>query len=122
MQEQYKLNVKIQSDGNPTRLEEKLRVLLFYTVRELLFNVVKHAGTLEASVAFEHNDGYLKVTVSDRGNGFDSQEIMNDFKVAHGLLSIRQRLGLLGCEMEVNSQPGNGTQIIIEAPNEGSDH
>jgi two-component system, chemotaxis family, CheB/CheR fusion protein len=122
MQEQYKLNVKIQSDGNPTRMEEKLRVLLFYTVRELLFNVVKHAGTLEASVVFEHNDGYLKVTVSDRGKGFDSQEIMNDFKVAHGLLSIRQRLGLLGCEMEVNSQPGNGTQIIIEAPNEGSDH
>jgi signal transduction histidine kinase len=119
MQEQYNLNVKIQSDGNPAKLEEKLRVLLFYAVRELLFNVVKHSETLDASVAFEHNDGYLKVTVSDRGQGFDSQEIMNNMKVAHGLLSLRHRLGLLGCEMEVNSQPGIGTEVVIEAPLEG---
>jgi signal transduction histidine kinase len=40
-------------------------------------------------------------------------------KVAHGLLSIRHRLGLLGCEMEVNSQPGIGTEVVIEAPLEG---
>jgi PAS domain S-box-containing protein len=122
MQEQYKLKVKIQSDGKTARLEEKLRVLLFYTVRELLFNVVKHAGTSEAGVAFEHNDGYLKVTVSDGGKGFDSQEIMNDLKLGHGLLSTRHRLSLLGCKMEVNSHPGHGTQIIIEAPNEGLDN
>jgi two-component system, chemotaxis family, CheB/CheR fusion protein len=118
MQEQYNLNVKIQSDGKSSRLEEKLRVLLFYTVRELLFNVVKHAETSEAEVAFEHIDGYLRVIVSDRGMGFDSQEIMNDMKAAHGLLSTRHRLGLLGCKMEVNSQPGHGTQVIIEAPDE----
>jgi two-component system, chemotaxis family, CheB/CheR fusion protein len=122
MQEQYKLKVNIQSDGKTARLEEKLRVLLFYTVRELLFNVVKHAGTSEASVAFEHNDGYLKVTVSDGGKGFDSQEIMNDLKFGHGLLSTGHRLGLLGCKMEVNSHPGHGTQIIIEAPIEGLDN
>ncbi len=122
MQEQYKLKVKIQSDGKTARLEEKLRVLLFYTVRELLFNVVKHAGTSEAAVAFEHNDRYLKVTVSDGGKGFDSQEIMNDLKLGHGLLSTRHRLSLLGCKMEVNSHLGHGTEIVIEAPIEGLDN
>jgi two-component system CheB/CheR fusion protein len=122
MQEQYKLKVNIQSDGKTVRLEEKLRVLLFYTVRELLFNVVKHAGTSEAAVAFEHNDSYLKVTVSDGGKGFDSQEIMNDLSLGHGLLSTRHRLSLLGCKMEVNSHPGQGTEIVIEVPIEGLDN
>jgi two-component system CheB/CheR fusion protein len=122
MQEQYKLKVKIQADGKSARLDEKLRVLLFYTVRELLFNVVKHAETSEASVGFEHNDGYLKVTISDGGKGFDSPTVMNDMRVGHGLLSASHRLGLLGCKMEVNSQPGHGTQIIIEAPTNGLDH
>jgi len=91
-------------------------------VRELLFNTVKYAGTSEASVALEQNDGYLKVTVSDRGKGFDSREILNDFKVAHGLWSTRHRLALLGCKMEVYSQPGNGTEIVIEAPVESLDN
>ncbi len=43
-------------------------------------------------------------------------------KVGHGLLSARHRLGLLGCKMEVNSQPGYGTQISIEAPTNGLDY
>ncbi len=74
MQEQYKLRVKIQADGKSAKLDEKLRILLFYTVRELLFNVVKHAEISEASVGFEHNDGYLRVTISDDGKGFPARQ------------------------------------------------
>ncbi len=118
MQEQYGLNVKIQGDGKHAQLDEKVRVLVFYTVRELLFNVVKHSGTLEATVTFENNDDYLNVSVSDVGKGFPSQEIMNNRMIGHGLLSLRHRLNLLGCNMEVKSEFGNGTQVIIEVPYE----
>jgi two-component system, chemotaxis family, CheB/CheR fusion protein len=118
MQEQYKLDVEIESDGKRAPLEEKVRVLAFYAVRELLFNVVKHSGTLQARVTFENQDGYLKVIVSDDGNGFSSQEIMNSRNIGHGLSSLRHRLNLLGCNMEVKSEPGNGTQVIIEVPYE----
>jgi signal transduction histidine kinase len=98
-----------------------VRVLVFYAIRELLFNIVKHAGILEAAVRFEYRDSHLLVIVRDHGIGFDGSAVMNDPNIAHGLLIIRHRLNLLGCGMEVNSQPGNGTEVIIEAPYEKMD-
>ncbi len=64
---------------------------------------------------------HLLVIVRDQGAGFDSTAVMNDPNIAHGLLIIRHRLNLLGCSMEVNSQPGNGTEVIIEVPYENMD-
>jgi signal transduction histidine kinase len=54
--------------------------------------------------------------VKDRGKGFDSAAVMSNPKRVHGLLIIRHRLSLLGCRMEVNSQAGNGTEVLIEVP------
>ncbi len=121
MKEQYGLEVDITSKGQPGQLDEKIRVLVFYAVRELLFNIVKHAGTLKAAVNFEHHDRHLRVTVRDQGKGFDSMEVINNPKIAHGLLIARHRLNLLGCRMEIDSQLGKGTEVIIEAPYEKMD-
>lgn len=121
MHDQYGLEVNIKSDGRPVQLDEKMRVLVFYAVRELLFNVVKHAGTLQATVDFEHHDHHLRVTVRDQGKGFDNTEVLSNPKIAHGLLIARHRLNLLGCKMEVNSQPGKGTEVVIEVPYEKMD-
>ncbi len=121
MHDQYGLEVNIKSDGRPVQLDEKMRVLVFYAVRELLFNVVKHAGTLKATVDFEHHDHHLRVTVRDQGKGFDNTEVLSNPKIAHGLLIARHRLNLLGCKLEVNSQPGKGTEVVIEVPYEKMD-
>jgi two-component system, chemotaxis family, CheB/CheR fusion protein len=118
MNEQYGLKVDIKANGTPSELEEKVRVLTFYAIRELLFNVVKHADTLEAAIRFEHQDSRLLVIVRDYGKGFDSASVMRDPQSAHGLLMIRERLNLLDCTMEINSQPGIGTEAIIEVPYE----
>jgi two-component system, chemotaxis family, CheB/CheR fusion protein len=116
MNEQYGLKVNIKANGTPADLDERVRVLIFYAIRELLFNIVKHSETLEAAVLFEHEDTRLLVSVRDRGRGFDSAEIMNNPQLAHGLLVIRDRLNLLGCRMEINSQPGVGTEALIDVP------
>jgi two-component system CheB/CheR fusion protein len=121
MEEQYGLKVDMQSSGTPAQLDERVRVLVFYALRELLFNIVKHAGALEAALRFEHQDSRLLVTVRDAGEGFDSKVVMNDPKIAHGLMIISHRLNLLGCKLDVNSQPGNGTEAIIEVPYEKTD-
>jgi signal transduction histidine kinase len=121
MDEQYGLKVDIQSKGAPARLDERVRVLVFHALRELLFNIVKHAGVREAAVHFEHYDSHLRVSVTDQGAGFDSESPLNGPVSAHGLLIVRQRLNLLGCSMEINSQPGKGTEVIIEIPYEKTD-
>src|SRR5215213_2387968 len=118
MDEQYSLKVNIKSNGMPAELDEKVRVLVFYAVRELLFNAVKHSGTLSATVAFEHNNSHLNVSVSDQGRGFESRDVMNNPQVAHGILTLRHRLNLLGCTIEVNSQPGHGSETTIRVPYE----
>jgi two-component system CheB/CheR fusion protein len=116
MKEQYGLTVDIKSSGKSGPLDEKVRVLMFYAVRELLFNTVKHAGTLQAAVDFEHGDQSLRVRVSDEGKGFDKTEALSNPKITHGLLTIRHRLNLLGCTMDIKSQTGKGTEATIEAP------
>jgi two-component system, chemotaxis family, CheB/CheR fusion protein len=121
MEEQYGLRVNINSSGTPAGLDERVRVLVFYAIREILFNIVKHAGTLEASVHFEHHDAHLLVVVRDPGVGFDSPAVLDDPTKAHGLPIIRHRLNLLGCRMEIHSQPGEGTEALIEVPYEQTD-
>jgi two-component system, chemotaxis family, CheB/CheR fusion protein len=118
MQEQYGLNINIQMDSTPLAIEEKVRVLVFYAVRELLFNVVKHSGTLEATVNFESKEAYLNVIVSDRGKGFAMELLTSRQHMGHGIESLLHRLDLLGCSMKVQSGLGQGTQVTIEVPYE----
>ncbi|MCS6302685.1 MAG: PAS domain S-box protein [Nitrospira sp.] len=58
-------------ENHELKLPEAHRVLLFQSVRELLINASKHAGTGKAAVRLERRDGNLYVTVSDEGKGFD---------------------------------------------------
>lgn len=117
MQKQYSLNVGLKTDGLRTIFDDNLNTLLFQAVRELLFNVVKHAETLQATVTFEQVDGQIHIIVSDEGKGFDSEAVMSASGIAHGLLNIRQHLELMGCRMELSSNSGAGTRVVIHCPN-----
>jgi two-component system CheB/CheR fusion protein len=118
MKEQYGLHMDLEANENFTPLDQHMRMLLFQSIRELLFNVVKHAGILEAKVTLEQVNGQDRITVSDDGKGFDTEAVLNDTQTAHGLLIIQERLSLLGCRMEIISKPGGGTRILIEIPPE----
>lgn len=116
MKEQYGLHVDLEAKGDFHNLDNHIRVLLFQAVRELLFNIVKHAGILQAAVTLEQVDGRGRITISDSGKGFDVGTIINDPKTAHGLLIIQDRLGLVGGSMEVISKPAEGTRVVIKIP------
>jgi PAS domain S-box-containing protein len=116
MKERHGLIVQMEAKDNLNNLDNHMRMLLFQTIRELFFNVVKHAGTSHATITLEQVDQRARVTISDTGKGFDVATVMNDSKTAHGLLVIQDRLGLMGCSMEITSEPGQGTQIVIETP------
>jgi PAS domain S-box-containing protein len=116
MKERHGLIIQMEARDNLKDLDNHMRMLLFQTIRELFFNVVKHAGTLHTTITLEQVDERARVTISDTGKGFDVATVMNDSKTAHGLLVIQDRLGLMGCSIEITSELGQGTQIIIEAP------
>jgi PAS domain S-box-containing protein len=116
--EKHGLSVEVSSEAIPTQLEEGMSILLFESVREILFNVVKHAGVSEARVDVRCTDGKLLIAVVDRGSGFDPESVRSTGASigGFGLFSIRERLGLLGGEMEIESAPGRGTRVTLIAP------
>jgi two-component system, chemotaxis family, CheB/CheR fusion protein len=116
MKEQYDLDVTVEPNNVHAVFEEDVRLLVFQTARELLFNVVKHSETTKATVTFEQLDGEVSITVSDDGKGFETEKVTENWKARHGLLRMRDRLFLLGCNLKIHSVPNDGTQITIEAP------
>lgn len=114
----YDLEVELRLDRNVTIPREDVRILLFQSTRELLFNVAKHAGRKTARVETGiHEESNLFVTVSDRGEGFDPEAIFDrKAGTSFGLLSIRERLSVLGGRLTIDSAPGKGTRVTILAP------
>jgi signal transduction histidine kinase len=119
MRELHGLTVDLQAEADARITNHDLRVLLFQIVRELLFNVTKHAGVSEAAVRIARaEDGHITVHVTDEGAGFDTTaaEWSDEHEGGFGLFSARERLRLLGGGLEVTSAPGEGTHVTIHAP------
>jgi PAS domain S-box-containing protein len=118
--DKYKLPVHVVADPRADSGRKDVRTLLFESVRELLFNAVKHAqadsATLELAL---DDDDQLCITVSDQGVGFEREGLAHRSEggqVGWGLFSIRERLTLLGGRFELDSAPGKGTRIRLVAP------
>ena len=120
MKEQYSLQLRVNVKDDLRHLPDHMRVTLFQAVREMLFNVVKHSGVLEADVTLEKLDGHGCVTIHDKGHGFDAKAVMADPHASHGLMIIRDRLNLMGGTLTVHSLPGDGTLVKIEFPINGA--
>ena len=118
MAERHGLIVQLRGQRSLDSPAEDVTILLFQAVRELLFNVVKHAGVKTAQVDMSQKDGSLRLVVSDSGVGFDPARLRaeggSSFGV--GLFAVRERLNLLGGRMEVKSSPGQGSRITLAAP------
>ena len=116
--QRFGLDVEFSDDGKAKPLDIDVRVLLFQAVRELLVNVVKHAGTGRAKVSVHRGRGRILVTVEDDGVGFDVSSIgISDYsKGGFGLFNIRERLSHIGGGVEISSKPGHGTRVTLTAP------
>lgn len=108
----------IVPEQDTLRLQEDRVVLLFQSVRELLINSAKHAGTGEATVALEHQqDQALRIEVRDNGKGFDAStaERPSELSSKFGLFSIQERMRALGGSLDIESSP-LGTRCVLTLP------
>jgi CheY-like chemotaxis protein len=120
MQDKYKVEVVLVADPRADSGRKDVRTLLFESVRELLFNAVKHAQAdrIELELALTGDD-QLCISVSDQGIGFDPAALHTRSmagQVGWGLFSIRERLTLLNGRFEIESSPGSGTRVQLVAP------
>jgi CheY-like chemotaxis protein/two-component sensor histidine kinase len=117
------LSVDSTIEARPLNLTENQAVLLFQSARELLLNVVKHAGTGRASVQLKSHGGELRLTVRDEGRGFEMSLLKETAASsnAFGLFSIRERMESLGGRCEIVTRPGHGTIVTLAMPLSGDD-
>jgi len=119
MKEKYGLRVRQDLELGIEAAGEEIRIIVFLAVRELLFNVVKHAGVPEAEVKLmAKDDQTLRVIVRDNGKGFIPTDLASakSSGLGVGLVSVRQRLHLLGGSLELRSKGGEGVEAEILAP------
>ncbi len=94
---------------------------LFRVFQEAINNVVQHARARSVSVSLTRTPGAVEVTVADDGQGFDPNEPF-DLRAGTrglGLLGMRERLSLMGGELQVDANPGQGVCVHIKLPRGG---
>jgi signal transduction histidine kinase len=115
---QHGLRVEVQPGAETLYLPEDQAILLFQSVRELLYNVLKHAHTDEATVSLSITpNSELHITVEDKGAGFDAAalELQGD-ATRFGLFSLKERMATMGGRVSIDSAVGRGTKIALLIP------
>jgi signal transduction histidine kinase len=103
-------NVQFHFFGDDRRISEKIEVLVYRCVYELVNNAVKHSGADTINVQLLLDDTRLALTVQDNGHGFDPTTA----KEGMGLENLRTRLAAFGGTMDIASAEGEGTETNIE--------
>lgn len=99
--------------GVPLHAESQLQVL--HILQEALSNVRKHAGATRVGLAV-HRDAVYRFSVSDDGRGFDVDAAPDAAEAHIGLRIMRERAQRIGGNIELRSQPGTGTQVVLTLP------
>ena len=123
MMPKYGIEITIDGDGQDGHLTDSLRVLIFRSVRELLFNIVKHARANHVDIRLRHRPNGFHVRVSDDGIGFDPLDAGPESPTTEGfgLFSIQERLSAIGGKFDIDSAPGKGTRITLIVPTNNPD-
>lgn len=118
MQNKHDLDVTLTARREIELLTHDVLLLLFQAVRELLFNVVKHAGVKSARVIVNRRGQKLWIAVEDEGIGFELKRLRSKGGLAGGigLFSISERLSHMGGQLKIESSPGRGSRFKLSIP------
>ncbi len=110
------LQLTYQSFGleNAT-IESSTSITIYRIVQELINNTLKHASASTAIVQVTKSDSHLSVTVEDNGKGFDTALLSQSKGI--GWSNIQNRVDFLKGKLDVQSQPGKGTSVMMDFHN-----
>lgn len=95
--------------GDEVRLSEKLEVLVYRCIHELVNNALKHADATQINVQLVQEEDRISFTVQDNGKGFDPERTSEGM----GLTNIRQRIAAFDGDLNIYSSPA-GTEVHVE--------
>jgi PAS domain S-box-containing protein len=111
--EQGNMKVVLGEVVLPERVDPSVSLCLYRITQEALHNAVKHSQARDASVRLECGDDSVHLEIADSGVGFDP--VAADH-AGLGLVSMRERVGVLKGQLVIQAVPGGGTRIRVSVP------
>ena len=123
MSSEYTIRFEFKGNSQPLPLHLDQQLVLYRSTRELLINVMKHSEATSARVDLEQGRHNVRIRVADDGRGFDAAMAGKSFSPSggFGLFNIREYLQQAGGNLEIESIPGDGTQVMLTVPMEQDD-
>jgi len=109
---QHSLDVEFIHNHELGVIPHDAALCLYRIVQEALQNIIKHSGSHHALVELSGTTNAIQLRINDDGIGFDTSSI----DVGLGLVSMRERLNLVGGEILIDSRPSGGTRIEVWLP------
>jgi PAS domain S-box-containing protein len=112
------LIVRLESAIPLSRLDPDLETACFRVVQEALTNVARHAGASEVRIGLAIDKDMLQLSVRDDGCGFDVKQMRQRATRggSMGILGMQERASLLEGSLEIESRPGQGSELILRCP------
>jgi two-component system sensor histidine kinase DegS len=114
LKSQSSIDFRMTTSGMEARLEPYIEVMIFRSIQELLGNAIRHSQASQVKIQLEARDGEVKVSVDDNGKGFNVESLGETSGM--GLKVIRDRVDMIGGEMDIDSVPGQGTRVTFSMP------
>ncbi|GGD72430.1 hypothetical protein GCM10011514_40680 [Emticicia aquatilis] len=108
-----KLEIELQIVGFKERFDEKIELMLYRIVQEIISNIIKHAEAKKVNIELVRHDDELILIIEDDGCGFDTANTENH---GIGLKNIATRVEYLNGNVNFDSSIGRGTSVVIEIP------
>ncbi|MCA9728722.1 MAG: hypothetical protein KC729_13615, partial [Candidatus Eisenbacteria bacterium] len=103
----------------PSEIPDALALCFYRVAQESLHNALKHSRSDRAEVLLSGAGTRLRLDIRDFGVGFDVEDVVRNGGI--GLVSMRERAQSLGGDLAIESNPGAGTRIRLEAPLDGKE-
>lgn len=113
------INVELKVIGEINKLDSAIEIALFRIIQEGLNNVLRHSKANNVNIMIENTEERINMSISDNGIGFNIKEKMEsvDYTTGgYGLMSMKERVEMLGGEITIRSFPGRGTRIFLHIP------
>lgn len=106
--------VQVRTSREHIAVPPAVQLVAYRTAQEALTNIVKHAQPRQVHVELADSEGMLTLEVSDDGRGMTPTQ--RDKPKAFGLKGLQERARTVGGWLDVSSQPGRGTSVVLSVP------
>ncbi|MCX8072682.1 MAG: sensor histidine kinase [Candidatus Binatia bacterium] len=111
------VHIDLHLPAQEPALGREAELTLYRTLQEALTNVARHARATHVTIALDEEEGRVRLRIRDNGKGFVTEgEDRSRPGLGLGIAGMRERAELYGGRLLITSQPGQGTEVLLELP------